>query len=43
MWELLCQLTGRRDFLYIADYKLATTHEMAYLHPGGCRSLSVLA
>ena len=31
-WELLCQLTGRRDFLYIADCKLATTENMAYLH-----------
>jgi transposase len=41
-WELLCQLTGRRDFLYIADCKLATTENMAYLHQRSGRFLSVL-
>ncbi len=41
-WELLCQLTGCRDFLYIADCKLATTENMAYLHRRGGRFLSVL-
>jgi transposase len=41
-WELLCQLTGRRDFLYIADCKLATTENMAYLHQHGGRFLTVL-
>src|SRR3954463_5631546 len=41
-WELLCQLTGRSDFLYIADCKLATTENMAYLHQRGGRFLSVL-
>src|SRR5512135_3430143 len=41
-WELLCQLTGRRDFLYVADCKLATAEDMAYLHQRGGRSLSVL-
>jgi transposase len=41
-WDLLCQLTGRRDFLYIADSKLATTENMAYLHQRGGRFLSVL-
>jgi transposase len=41
-WELLCQLTGRRDFLYVADCKLATTENMAYLHQRGGRFLSVL-
>jgi transposase len=41
-WELLCQLTGRRDFLYIADCKLATTENMVYLHQRGGRFLSVL-
>jgi transposase len=40
-WELLCQLTGRRDFLYIADCKL-TTENMAYLHQRGGRFLTVL-
>lgn len=41
-WELLCQLSGRRDFLYIADCKLATADNMAYLHQRGGRFLSVL-
>jgi transposase len=41
-WELLCQLTGRRDFLYVADCKLATAENMAHLHHHGGRFLSVL-
>jgi transposase len=41
-WDLLCQLTGRRDFLYVADCKLATVENMAYLHQHGGRFLSVL-
>jgi transposase len=41
-WDLLCQLTGRRDFLYVADCKLATAENMAHLHQRGGRFLSVL-
>jgi transposase len=41
-WELLCRLTGRRDFLYVADCKLATAENMAHLHHHGGRFLSVL-
>jgi hypothetical protein len=41
-WELLCQLTGRRDFLYVADCKLATAENMAHLHRRGGRFLTVL-
>jgi transposase len=41
-WDLLCQLTGRRDFLYVADCKLATAENMAYLHQRGGRFLTVL-
>jgi transposase len=41
-WELLCQLTGRRDFLYVADCKLATAENMAHIHHHGGRFLSVL-
>jgi transposase len=41
-WDLLCQLTGRRDFLYVADCKLATTENMAYLHQRGGRFLRTL-
>jgi transposase len=42
-WDLLCRLTGRRDFLDVADCKLATTENMAYLHQRQGRFLTVLA
>jgi transposase len=35
-------LTGRRDFLYVADCKLATTENMAYLHQRQGRFITVL-
>jgi transposase len=41
-WDLLCQLTGRRDFLYVADCKLATSENMAYLHQHQGRFVTVL-
>lgn len=41
-WDLLCKLTGRRDFFYVADCKLATAENMAHLHQHGGRFLSVL-
>jgi transposase len=41
-WDLLCELTGRRDFLYVADCKLATSENMAYLQKRGGRFVSVL-
>jgi len=41
-WELLRQLTGRADFLYVADSKLATTENMKYLAGQGGRFVSVL-
>jgi transposase len=41
-WDLLCQLAGRRDFLYVADSKLATADNMAYLHQRGGRFVTVL-
>jgi transposase len=41
-WDQLCKLTGRRDFLYVADCKLATTENMAHIHQHGGRFLSVL-
>jgi transposase len=41
-WDFLCKLTGRRDFLYVADCKLATTENMTYIHRHGGRFLSVL-
>jgi transposase len=41
-WELLCQLTGRRDFLYVADSKLATRENMAYVHQRQGRFVTLL-
>jgi transposase len=41
-WNLLCQLTGRRDFLYVADCKLATSENMAYIHQRQGRFVTVL-
>ncbi|MBU8872043.1 MAG: IS1634 family transposase [Gemmatimonadales bacterium] len=41
-WKLLCELAGRSDFLYVADSKLATAENMAYLHQHGGRFITVL-
>lgn len=41
-WDLLCQLTGRRDFLYVADSKLATRENMAYVHQHQGQFITVL-
>jgi transposase len=41
-WDLLCQLTGRTDFLYVADCKLATTENMTYIDGKHGRFISVL-
>jgi len=41
-WDLLCQLTGRRDFLYVADCKLATSENMAHIHQRQGRFVTVL-
>ncbi len=41
-WDLLSSLSGRRDFLYVADCKLATAENMAYVHHRGGRFITVL-
>jgi transposase len=41
-WDLLCRLIGRRDFLYVADCKLATAENMAHIHQRQGRFLTVL-
>ena len=41
-WDLLCTITGRKDFLYIADSKLATTDNMTYIQRNGGRFVTVL-
>ena len=41
-WDLLRQLAGRTDFLYVADCKLATVENMAYIAGEEGRFVSVL-
>jgi transposase len=41
-WDFLRKLTGRADFLYVADCKLATTENMAYIHKNGGRFVTIL-
>lgn len=41
-WDLLRQLAGRADFLYVADCKLATKENMAYIAGQQGRFVSVL-
>ncbi len=41
-WDLLCQLTGRRNFLYVADSKLATRENMAHIHQHQGQFITVL-
>jgi len=41
-WDFLRKLTGRADFLYVADCKLATTGNMAYIDRNGGRFASIL-
>ena len=41
-WEMLCQLAGRRDFLYVADCKLVSTDNLRYIDQHHGRFLSVL-
>jgi transposase len=41
-WDLLCQLAGRSDFLYVADSKLASSRNMEYIRERGGRFISIL-
>lgn len=41
-WEGLRELTGRADFLYVADSKLATHEQMTHISARGGRFVSVL-
>lgn len=41
-WDLLCELVGHPDFLYVADCKVATTENMNYIAQRGGRFVSVL-
>jgi transposase len=41
-WDLLCQIVGRSDFLYVADCKLATMENMNYIAGKHGRFVSVL-
>ena len=41
-WDLLCELVGRPDFLYVADCKLASTANLDYLSRRGGRFITVM-
>lgn len=41
-WDLVRQIVGSPDFLYVADSKLATKENMAYIAARGGRFISVL-
>lgn len=41
-WDGLCALTGRCDFLYVADSKLCTREQMGHIDRGGGRFVTVL-
>jgi transposase len=41
-WKLLTQLTGRKDFLYVADCKLASSENLQYIVNHGGRFITLL-
>jgi len=41
-WDLLCEIVGSPDFIYVADSKLATHENMGHIARRGGRFLSVL-
>lgn len=41
-WQLLAELVGRKDFVYVADCKLATTEQMRDIASRGGRFITVL-
>lgn len=41
-WDLLRELTGRSDFLYVADCKLASAQNLAHIDREGGRFITVL-
>ena len=41
-WDLLCQLVGRVDFLYVADCKLASDENLSHIARRGGRFITVM-
>jgi transposase len=41
-WDLLRELTGRSDFLYVADCKLASAKNLAHINREGGRFITIL-
>jgi transposase len=41
-WDLLCQLVGRVDFLYVADCKLASEENLGHIARRGGRFITVM-
>jgi len=41
-WDMLCKITERKDFLYVADSKLASTQNMNHIDRHGGRFVTVM-
>jgi transposase len=41
-WNVLCQLTGRKDFLYVADCKLASKKNLQYIASRHGRFITIM-
>lgn len=42
IWDILCKLIGRSDFIYVADCKLCSTENLMHIHTNGGRFITVL-
>lgn len=42
MWECVCRITGKRDFIYVADSKLCVSDTMRHIAGNGGRFITVL-
>lgn len=41
-WKMLCRITNRVDFLYVADSKLATDEQLNYIVGQGGRAITIM-
>ena len=42
MWECICRITGKRDFIYVADSKLCVSDTMRHIDGRGGRFITVM-
>ncbi|MCK5015312.1 MAG: IS1634 family transposase [Candidatus Omnitrophica bacterium] len=41
-WDTICRITGKRDFLYVADCKLCTKKQLAHIVGEGGRAITIV-